>query len=437
MLKLNTTNLHAIHQDHGLSPDDLSSKSALIPEYLEKIHARNQGFYTVIDNQETVEEIKAYAKSVEGKYEHIVVLAIGGSSLGTICLQQSLTHLFSNELKVTSSKLQVPRLHVLDNIDPCLIKEIQDIIDLPKTLFIVVTKSGGTPETLSEYFYFRSLTDAASLDAKEHFVFVTDPDKGLLRKIANEQGITAFDVPPNVGGRFSVQTPVGLLPAVLIGIDIDALLKGLQSMRDKFLSESFEKNLPFQIATMQYLLNQKGKIMNVIMPYSQRLIRFADWYRQLLAESIGKSENEAGKTVNVGITPINALGATDQHSQSQLYNEGPNDKFFMFLRVNNFECSVPIPNLHPDEEKVNYIKNTSFEELINIELQATAQSFTENDRPNITIDIEKVNAEALGQLFMLFEGATAFLGEYFGINAFNQPGVELAKINTKKLLLAK
>lgn len=437
MLKLNTTNLHAIHQDHGLSPEDLSSKSSLIIDYLQKIHARDQGFYTVIDNKQTVDNIKAYAKSVEGKYNDIIVLAIGGSSLGTICLQQSLTHLFSNELKVTSYKLQVPRLHVLDNIDPCLIKEIQDIIDLPKTLFIVVTKSGGTPETLSEYFYFRSLTDAANLDAKNHFVFVTDPAKGLLRKISNEQGITAFDVPPNVGGRFSVQTPVGLLPAALIGIDIDALLKGLQSMRDKFLSESFEENLPFQIATMQYLLNQKGKIMNVIMPYSQRLIRFADWYRQLLAESIGKAENEAGETVNVGITPINALGATDQHSQSQLYNEGPNDKFFMFLRVNNFECSVPIPNLHPDEEKVNYIKNTSFEELINIELQATAQSFTENDRPNITIDIEKVNAEALGQLFMLFEGATAFLGEYFGINAFNQPGVELAKVNTKKLLLAK
>jgi len=437
MTKLNLKNLHQISPAHGLSKEDLSSKSNLIPKYLKKIHAREQGFYTVIDNQQTIDDIKTYAKNVEGKYNDIVVLAIGGSSLGTICLQQSLTHIFQNELRVPSSKFQVPKLHVLDNIDPCLIKEIQDIIELPKTLFIVVTKSGGTPETLSEYFYFRSLTDHAGLDAKEHFVFITDPEKGLLRKIASEQNIPTFEVPPSVGGRFSVQTAVGLLPAALIGIDIDSLISGLQSMRDKFLSENLEENLPFQIATMQYELNKKGKTMNVIMPYSQRLIRFADWYRQLLAESIGKAQNEAGQTVNVGITPINALGATDQHSQSQLYNEGPNDKFFMLIRVNDFGINLPIPNLHPTEEAVNYIKDTSFEELINIELQATAESYTQNDRPNITIEIEKVDAKTLGQLFMLFEGATAFLGEYFCINAFNQPGVELAKINTKKLLLAK
>ncbi len=439
MPKLNLKNLHKISNSHGLSKEDLSSKSNLISEYLKKIHAREQGFYTVIDDQQTVEEIKNYTKKVEGKYNDIIVLAIGGSSLGTICLQQSLTHLFQNQLNKKSpvTSHQSPNLHVLDNIDPVLMKEIQDIIELPKTLFIVVTKSGGTPETLSEYFYFRSLTDQANLDAKDHFVFITDPKKGLLRKIANEQNIPAFEVPPSVGGRFSVQTPVGLLPAALIGIDIDKLIKGLQTMRDNFLSENFETNLPFQIATMQYMLNQKGKIMNVIMPYSQRLIRFADWYRQLLAESIGKEKNDAGETVHTGITPINALGATDQHSQSQLYNEGPNDKFFMLIRVNSFGVNVPIPNLHPDEEAVNYIKNTSFEELINIELQATAESFTQNNRPNITIEIEQVNAETLGQLFMLFEGATAFLGEYFGINAFNQPGVELAKINTKKLLLNK
>jgi len=431
MLKLHTNNLHTISPDHGISKEKISAGSDVISPYLKKIHTRNQGFYTVIDDNILIEDIQTYTKKVQGKYTNIVVLAIGGSSLGTICLQQSLTHLFQNELPNQT----MPKFHVLDNIDPVLMTEIQDIIELPKTLFIVVTKSGGTPETLSEYFYFRSLTDAAKLAAKEHFVFITDPEKGLLRKIATEQLIPAFAVPPTVGGRFSVQTAVSLLPAALIGIDIKELIKGCQSMRDKFLSESYEENLPFQMATMQYALNQKGKIMNVLMPYAQKLVRFADWYRQLLAESIGKEQNEAGQTVNVGITPINALGATDQHSQSQLYNEGPNDKFFIFIKVHNFGVNAPIPNLHPEEESVNFIKNTSFEELINIELQATADSYTKNNRPNITIEIDTVDAYNLGQLFMLFEGATAFLGEYFGINAFNQPGVELAKINTKKLLL--
>jgi glucose-6-phosphate isomerase len=170
------------------------------------------------------------------------------------------------------------------------------------------------------------------------------------------------------------------------------------------------------------------------MPYSQKLIRFADWYRQLLAESIGKAKDDHGNTVNIGLTPINALGITDQHSQNQLYNEGPNDKFFIFIRVNDFGCDMKIPVTHPENKSVNYLKGVSFEKLMHTEQEGTLQALTQNERPNITLEIDRVDEKTIGGMFMLLECATAFLGEFFNINAFDQPGVELSKKITKKLL---
>ncbi len=418
MLKLDLTTLGKISNDHGLTTEEIKATATSLSDYLQKIHARDQGFYSILDDQETVTRIKAFAQENASRYEHFVVLGIGGSSLGTICLQQSLTHLF-----------KAPKLHVLDNIDPAFLKELDDVIDYQKTLFIVVTKSGGTPEILSQYYYFRKNIEDHGLMPKDHLVFVTDPQNGHLREVANLEGIPAFDIQQNVGGRFSVLTPVGLLPAALIGLDIDSLLDGARSMRDKFLSENFDDNLPFQLAAIQYLLEQKGKTINVIMPYSQRLIRLADWYRQLLAESIGKKLNDQGQEVYTGITPVNALGVTDQHSQSQLYNDGPNDKLILFIEVQDLGPQLPIP-----QNPITYLEGVSFNKLMNTEKKATEESLTENDRPNITIQIDKVSAETLGELFLLFEGATAFLGEFYGINAFDQPGVERSKVLTKELL---
>lgn len=444
MINLNLKNLSEISTEHNIPSKDLKSQSKLIKPYLKKIKARDQGFYKTIDDKKTITEIENFAAKVKNKYEDIVVLGIGGSALGTICLQQSLKHLFENEI----FDEEVPSLHVVDNIDPELILAINDLINYEKTLFIVVTKSGGTPETLAQYFYFRDKTDKAKLDVKKHFVFITDPKKGFLREVATKERIPCFDVPENVGGRFSVLTAVGLLPAKLIGIDIKKLIKGAQKMREAFLSENFEQNLPFQIAAIQYLLSQKGKNINVLIPYSSRLIKFADWYRQLLAESIGKELNNKGEKVNVGITPINALGVTDQHSQSQLYMEGPNDKLLIFIKVNKQGDDLKIPSpTDPaalredlgglDLEEIAYLKNLTFNTLLHTEMQGTINALTKQDRPNITLEIGKVDEENLGALFMLFEGATAFLGEFFEINAFDQPGVELSKTLTKKLLLQK
>ncbi|MBD3328777.1 glucose-6-phosphate isomerase [Candidatus Peregrinibacteria bacterium] len=428
MLSINTENLDKIDSAHGLTQGEIEKETALIDTFLENIHKRKQGFYKIIDDSGLHEKVHSFAANAKTKYKDIVILGIGGSALGTICLQQTLKHLYENELD------SAPKLHVLDNIDPELIAEIQDIISLESTLFIVVTKSGGTPETISQYFYFRNLIDNKGFNPQNHFIFITDPEKGLLRKIATEEHFISFEVPPDVGGRFSVLTAVGLVPAAIIGIDIDKLIEGAKSMRDNFLDERKESNLPFKLATIQYLLEKKGKSINIIIPYAQKLIKFADWYKQLLAESIGKKSNENGEDVFTGITPVNALGVTDQHSQSQLYNEGPNDKLLLFIKTKEKATDISIPNLFPENESLSYLNDLTFGKLIDTEMEGTLQALTKNDRPTITIEIDKINAYALGELFMLFEAATAFLGEFYNINAFDQPGVELSKILTKQLL---
>lgn len=431
MITLDLRNLFAVSAEHGISKQDIAAEKKNLITFRERIHAKKQGFYEIIDDVGMVKEIESYAKSVRGIYQHVVVLGIGGSSLGTICLRDALGHLFDAD----RAERKYPRLHVMDNVDPSMILELEDVIDYAQTLFIVVSKSGTTPEVLSQFMYFKNRLKKEKLPVASHMVFVTDPEKGLLRDVAEREGVRTFAIPPNVGGRFSVLTPVGLLPAALVGINIKKLMRGAKTMRDSFLTTAYTRNLPFQLATIQYLLEEeKGKSINVLMPYSQKLFRFADWYRQLLAESIGKARDLNGNIVHTGITPVNALGATDQHSQSQLYNEGPNDKFIIFLAVDTLAKTVKIPSLYKKDDRTAFLQGVTFNELIATEHRATADSYTENDRPNITVRINKVDEVALGELFMLFEGATAFLGEYYTINAFDQPGVERAKVLTKEYL---
>ncbi|MBD3270395.1 glucose-6-phosphate isomerase [Candidatus Peregrinibacteria bacterium] len=432
MLKLNYDKLSEINSDHGLSRKEIEAESVNLKMYLDKIKSYDLGFYSIIDDEKLLKSIENYASQIKGKFQNIVVLGIGGSSLGTICLQQSLKHLYQNEL----SEQVYPKLHVIDNIDPDLINGIEELLNLEQTLFIVVTKSGGTPETLSQFLYFREKVKSSNLVIEDHFVFVTDPEKGLLRELSNENpNIKTFEVPSNVGGRFSVLTAVGLLPAKLIGINIRALIDGAREMRDKFLSENFEQNLPFQMAAIQYLsASKKGKSINVTYPYVQKLIKLSDWYRQLLAESIGKELDRGGDKVNVGITPVHALGATDQHSQNQLYMEGPNDKLFIFITVDKHQVELEIPFEEKFSEKLGYLKDVSFEKLLKTEMQGTIDSLVNYNKPSIKLEIEKVDEKNLGELLMFLETATAFLGEFYNIDAFNQPGVEMAKNLTKKYL---
>lgn len=406
---LDLSSIIELGEEYGLSLDELKAEATKIPEFLASFQARDQGFATLPKLKAPVLAVKQLTEKLKGRFKNIVVLGIGGSSLGTICLRDALMGPYWN---MHGS----PRLFVLDNLD--LVEEVEKVIELDESLFIVISKSGRTPETMSEYFYFKEKM------SKENFVFITDPEGGELRKMGREMDIPMLEIPPNVGGRFSVLTAVGLLPAALLGLDIEVMLEGAEEMANSFREEDFELNLPFQLAAVQYLLEWKhGVHMSVMMPYSTKLWMLADWYRQLLAESIGKE----GK----GLTPIRALGATDQHSQLQLYNEGPTDKLIMLLEVEEDRSPV-IPQV--ENEALAYLSGVSFQKLMNTEKQATEQALTEYKKPNLSIRIEKIDEHTLGSLFMFFEASVAFLGEYYRIDAFNQPGVELGKTLTKKLL---
>ncbi|PIR04385.1 MAG: glucose-6-phosphate isomerase [Candidatus Magasanikbacteria bacterium CG11_big_fil_rev_8_21_14_0_20_39_34] len=428
MLSIDFKNTFKVAKQHGLAQKDLQASKKDLQNLLSDVHSRNQNFYSIVDDTDELKRIAEVASHYKDIL-HVVVCGIGGSALGTICLQRSLQHLFQEQRK---SK-KVPQLYILDNIDPTMMVEILDVIDLPKTLFLIVSKSGTTPEPISQYMYFKNLIKKAKLNPEKHILFITDPEKGVLREIHEREGIPMVPHGP-VGGRFSVLSSVGLTPATFAGMDTKSLLKGARDMRDLFLSTDAKKNLPFQLARAQYLLEKKGKTINVMMPYAQKLAFMADWYRQLLAESIGKEKTRSGKMVNVGITPVKALGTTDQHSQAQLYNEGPKDKLIMVLAVKNLHKTVPIPMLHKELPELQYMKGASFNKLIDVERIATCNAYTKYDVPNLTIHIDTVDAYHVGALFMLFEASIAFLGEFYNIDAFNQPGVELAKNLTRKNL---
>ncbi len=430
MVKFDFTLLGKIPSAQGISESELKKYEKATGNYVAALQSRDQDFLKVLDDQDTLNSIRNFVFKTKDRYRDVVVLGIGGSALGAICLRNALGPLFEK------TSFGTVRLTVLDNIDPVLLAEFEQSVDLKHTLFLVITKSGGTPETLAQFLYFKSKIEAKKLDWLRHFVFVTDPHRGLLRKLAvSNPTLPVFDVPEKVGGRFSILTSVGLLPAVLAGIDIEKLLAGARKAAKQAQSPDWRKNDAFRLAVVQYLLYKKGKNITVFFSYAQKLWKLADWYRQLLAESIGKEFDRKGNRVNVGITPVSALGATDQHSQNQLYNEGPDDKFYLFLEVVKPAVDLKIPfDREWQPKEISYLKNISFNRLLLTEMEGTMVALLKKNRPLAKISLERLDAENLGRLLVTLEASVAFLGELFGIDAYNQPGVELSKKLTKAML---
>lgn len=374
-----------------------------------------------------------FARKVRGKFEDVVILGIGGSALGPIALRTALLKPQWNALSA-DERGGWPRLHVLDNVDPHTISALLARLDLQRSLFVVTSKSGGTAETMAQYLVVRGrLNEAVGNTASEHLVFVTDPEKGALRALAKSDGIAAVDIPSAVGGRFSVLTPVGVLPAALVGIDTAALLQGAGDMARRCTGDDLATNPAAVFAMLQYLADTKGgRHVQVLMPYSDPLRDLADWFVQLWAESLGK--HRAPGDAGIGPTPLAALGATDQHSQVQLFMEGPPDKTVSFIAVNETGADVEIPKLHADVKELAYLGGHRLGELLSVEQRATAGALARRGRPNLTIHIDRVDAWHLGGLFMLLEAATILAGALYGVNPLDQPGVELGKQFTYAML---
>ena len=388
-----------------------------------------QGLYGFPDlpaDAKIVKQILKFAAEVKGSYDTVCLVGIGGSALGGWALDCGLRGPHPVQ---SAHSTKNPRLVILDNVDPLFIASAIDSMNAKKTLVVVIAKSGATAESVSTFLIVESwLRAALGKKARTRIAVVTSEGRGDLEVLAIREKYETFHLPGNVGGRFSVLSAVGLVPAALIGLDIKKLLKGAAGMTELCWMADVAANPALHAAVCHYLiLTKRGKTIQVAFPYVNRLWGTAFWFRQLWAESLGKATNRTGQTVHVGQTPIAALGTTDQHSQVQLYMEGPNDKVFTFWTVKNPSQRGRIPKKKLGLEGFDYLCGQSLEKLLDVEQQSTAAALTENSRPNCQFTLDKMDAEHLGAFLQLMEFETAFMGELLDINAFDQEGVELGK----------
>ena len=419
------------------------------------------------DQEDAVNDILEYVEEMKSQIDAFVVLGIGGSALGPLAVQQALNHPYYNELD-NGKRKGYPKLYVVDNVDPERLVYLFEILDLDKTLFNVISKSGSTSETMSQFMIIEDMlkSQLGEEKSKKNIVCTTDKEKGNLITIAEKEGYKTFIIPSGVGGRFSELSPVGLLPAAFCGIDIRGLLEGAAKMenicrnRDNSngdcnenpeenydenssenpsenyndnINENFKDNPAYMYAILHYIGMQRGKNISVMMPYADSLKFISDWYAQLWAESLGKKFDKHGKIVNVGQTPVKALGATDQHSQVQLYTEGPFDKIIVLIGVEEYRETITIPKLYEDIPSLGFLGGVTHNQLIQTEQIATEYALTVAGKMNMTITLPKVTPQSLGFLLHFFEIATAFAGELMEIDAFGQPGVEEGKNATYAL----
>jgi glucose-6-phosphate isomerase len=416
--------------DHGVTPRELESVASRARELVRAVQGRRREDLRWLDlpyASEVHEAVLDYAARVHGRFENVVVLGIGGSALGTTALQQALNSPYHN----LGARGPLPRLFVLDNIDPDLIGEFLDQFDPGQSLFNVISKSGTTPETMAQFLIFREkLIERLGREGHAgHVCVTTDESQGVLREIARREGYDAFVVPDGVGGRYSVLSPVGLVPLALAGIDVKGVLKGAAEMDQLCREERLDANPALTYAALQWLMqHRKAKPISVTFSYSQRLAQLGDWYAQLLAESLGKRKGRDGKDLFTGPTPVRALGVTDQHSQMQLYVEGPFDKWFTFLSVEAPDFTVPIPPVFEDLEAVSYLGGRTLNELFAAERDGARVALTEARRPSVTFTFPQVDPHSVGQYLQCLEVAVAYMGELYDVDAFDQPGVEAGKI---------
>ncbi len=376
---------------------------------------------------DVVKDMIDYVNEIKDEIDAFVVLGIGGSALGPMAVQQAINHPYYNELP-REKRNGYPKLYIADNVDPEKLVYLFETIDITKCLFNVISKSGSTSETMSQFMIIKQmLEEKLGKDAGRHIVCTTDKANGNLIKIAKEENYKTFIIPSGVGGRFSELCPVGLLPAAFCGIDIEQMLAGAAYMDELSKEDDIYKNPAFMYAILNYIALEKGKNICVVMPYADSLKYISDWYAQLWAESLGKKFDLDGNVVNVGPTPVKALGVTDQHSQVQLYAEGPFDKIIVTMGVDNYKETITIPKIYEDIPSLGFLGGVTQNKLIKVEQMATEYALLKSGKMNMNITLPEVNEFTLGQILYMFEVATGFAGELLHINAFDQPGVEEGK----------
>ncbi len=391
---------------------------------------KNTQYFSTLPSDEIVfEEIKKETKEI-GYYnlpfssleylnsldrftqKHIVIIGIGGSSLGTYAIYNFLSGAddFSTKRK----------LHFLESTDPLSIKSKLKEIDLNNALFIIISKSGTTVETISIFKYICSLVEVS----KNNCITITENDSAL-KNLSDSKELKSFDIPKNVGGRFSVLSNVGLVPLYLMGVDIEKLLNGAKKVNMSFFQK--EKYYNLLINKARFIAENKDQYnINAIFSYSEMLAGFNKWYIQLWGESLGKKHHD---NINEGLTPIGLLGPVDQHSFLQLIVEGRRDKTVTFIKIKDFNSDIKIPNITFENlESLDMLNNLDFAKLINMQADATIQSVQElKDIPTDVIECNEITENSIGKLIFYYELLTSLVSKFIRINAYDQPGVEFGK----------
>jgi len=407
---------------------DLREKSLKAKEeVLSDIKSQKRGFSDIVYNNEILDATLKLADEVSSRYKNLVLIGIGGSSLGPRALFKALRHPFHNFI---GGRERGMNIFFLENVDPDTFKATFDVIDERDTAFLVITKSGSTVETMSQFMIVRErlIKQFGESGYRERTIAITDPQKGNLREIVKHDRLCSLPIPENIGGRFSVFSPVGTFPAACCGIDVQKILAGARQMNELIINSDIDNDPAMKFSRLMYLAKTDyNRNILIVMPYKDSLLDTAEWFQQLWAESLGKERDRDGNIVNTGTTPIRALGVIDQHSQLQLYIEGPHDKVVMIIGVREFRDKIDVPLTLQNFPGVSYIGNHTLNEILKLEENATLQSLINAKRPSFSIELDRVNEENIGALMMFFEFATAYSGSLYNINAFDQPGVEHGK----------
>ncbi len=405
--------------DNKVSKEEVNGVFKAIDE---ERKSKKVGYYELPDAKESVEKIKDFCDNsvfIQNEMQNVVVIGIGGSSLGTKAIHTMLSH---------KRKKRV-NLFFLENVDPINIehelnrRSATRRIKRYNTFFILISKSGNTIETMSIAKFIVKEYDF-NLDSwafKDQCAIITD-EGSPLDKLANQYDLNVFHIPHNVGGRFSVLSPVGLLPLYLGGYDIESLLEGAKQMRDNFFAREKDELI---IKSMFYVKNKEQYPMNILFSYANELKHFNEWYVQLWAESLGKIDKNGQRT---GLTPVCLIGAIDQHSFLQLIVQGPLNKTVTVIKIKDFENNLRIEDINiPFAEKTNFANGKKFEELLNAECDATVQSMVDQKVPVDLLEIDRLEESHAGYLIFYYELLTSITGVLLGIDTYDQPGVEFGK----------
>ncbi len=405
---------------NGLSEDEIEQYKEMakkgMSDLISLCESREVGFPHLPDYD--LSEIKEIIKSTKGQYNDLIIVGIGGSSLGIEAIVNALLPYGYNALSF-GERGCLPRIWFADNVDPHKLYWTLKKCEAEDTIVCIITKSGSTVETVANFSIIYKWLNENLKNPADHIYAITDPEKGPLREFAEMHKIKTFSIPSNVGGRFSVLSPVGIIPSALLGLDIDRMLKGAKDIVDS------EKEKILYLSAIYLAYMNKGYNINVLMPYTSRLKSFSEWFAQLWGESLGKKYNFTGKAVHTGTTPVCAVGTIDQHSQLQLYKEGPNDKIITFIELSTHDFDVEIfADFHSE---FSYLTGHSLGDLMNLELHATELSLKNDGKPSIKLVMDGIDEYAVGKLFMLMQYVVSVTGLSLGINPFDQPGVEEGK----------